>query len=665
MPIEPIIPGLLYSATRPGHPSKKVGEAEVEHWCAEAKELRIRTIVCLLDDKQLPFYSTVTGGLLGYYRGAKFDVIHRPTKDHTKVGEELLSLIYSDFLMAEKPVLVHCSAGQGRTREVIGYLQENKAIPLWSKADELIRCYGEGGEGRPQKHFRQVARLALKLYDLLAAKHDLAPRYRTVLWAAAYLHGIGTDPGLGSNPGPDAGPSADRILKEGIQCPLASKLEVATVASLHSLEGAGESMPVENARNVVRDIWAPAEVPQELLILARILRVADGLDREMDGSVNDVRLEGDEIVIQGEESSFCQNAASAWEKSGLLTEVLGVRIRTKRVPRAPAIVHAPILFLDFLGTIIHHETHVALPMLRFMINGLRKGGYRVVVLTAYRLDVAREMAMRAGLGDLEIHSTQNRGKKVREILDAVPGTTRAHYVDDKPDGLRSVLEAEIECLGGRVLGFTGSRKYCRPGIGETDIATWCQGHGVSLALSPYDIFCRLPEYFCRHRNYLLVEEYVEENPDLDPEGLGFLVPGLAHPFSDGGDAERVLGTLVERNRNDWPPVWKNLGWIGCCKCQCKIMVRSSLVSLGMDADLILKGSYYAEEHIAAVNRLPCNDRRRVTARLRDVRSLMNEGLRQIGPAAEDCRPAGAEGTWERNRMERLDAELLSKLDGWH
>ena len=84
----------------------------------------------------------------------------------------------------------------------------------------------------------------------------------------------------------------------------------------------------------------------------------------------------------------------------------------------------------------------------------------------------------------------------------------------------------------------------------------------------------------------------------------------------------------------------------------------------MDADLILNGSYYAEEHIAAVNRLPRDDRRQVTASLRDVRSLMNEGLRQIGPAAEDCRPAGAEGTWERNRMERLDAELLSELDGW-
>jgi hypothetical protein len=42
---------------------------------------------------------------------------------------------------------------------------------------------------------------------------------------------------------------------------------------------------------------------------------------------------------------------------------------------------------------------------------------------------------------------------------------------------------------------------------------------------------------------------------------------------------------------------------------------------------------------------------------------MNEEMRHIGLAAEGCDAPGAEGTWDRNRVQRLEAEPFSMLDG--
>jgi hypothetical protein len=81
-----------------------------------------------------------------------------------------------------------------------------------------------------------------------------------------------------------------------------------------------------------------------------------------------------------------------------------------------------------------------------------------------------------------------------------------------------------------------------------------------------------------------------------------------------------------------------------------------------DAALTLGNAYKAHEYVDALMRLSPADRDKVSARLKEIRLLMNDGLRQVGPAAEDCRPPHAEDDWERNRMERLDREFLSILD---
>jgi len=83
-PIIEVIPREFYKSSRPGYDGKRVSETAVAEWCARAKGHGIRTILCLLDEEQLAYYTEVPGGLLDYYRQAGFVVLHHPVEDHQK-----------------------------------------------------------------------------------------------------------------------------------------------------------------------------------------------------------------------------------------------------------------------------------------------------------------------------------------------------------------------------------------------------------------------------------------------------------------------------------------------------------------------------------------------------------------------------------------------------
>lgn len=102
--------------------------ADVENWIVAAKMVGIRTIICLLTDDQLRYYCHLPKGLLETYQDAGFKVIHRPVTDpfYNPNGwielENILPIIYNDFLVAEKPVLVHCSAGVDRSPKAAQFI---------------------------------------------------------------------------------------------------------------------------------------------------------------------------------------------------------------------------------------------------------------------------------------------------------------------------------------------------------------------------------------------------------------------------------------------------------------------------------------------------------------------------------------------------------------
>lgn len=138
MPIERVFQAKrqLYRGHRPGYPSREVSPAEVATWIRSCREVAtIRTIICLLEQKQLNYYRQINRGLLAAYQRAGITVIHRPVEDYQipPISRELQETLYCDYLNAAEPILIHCSAGIDRTGAAVDYILEcEKGNPLTS-----------------------------------------------------------------------------------------------------------------------------------------------------------------------------------------------------------------------------------------------------------------------------------------------------------------------------------------------------------------------------------------------------------------------------------------------------------------------------------------------------------------------------------------------------
>ncbi len=320
------IPGLLWQTGRPGYPRKHVEIGLLEQWLVQVRARQIITIICLLDDAHLAYYASILpDGLLGAYRQAGFAVIHRPVRDHQwpYVSDETLALVFSDVLNAAAPILVHCSAGMERSPAVCEYLVEQSVKEFGERVTECMERYSNG---RGMAHFRQVTHLAIQLYDLLEEYHRLPSRFRTVLWAGAMLHDIGTDERLANMPGEHGWRSADFIRQspERFVCNLASSDEIAVLAALHSADGAGDDPVLGEVPDWLAETFG--ELPQELRWLVAILRVADGLDRGLDQTVAGITaadVTNHQILVRGKPSEeITGNINRANQKGALLRALL-------------------------------------------------------------------------------------------------------------------------------------------------------------------------------------------------------------------------------------------------------------------------------------------------------------------------------------------------------
>lgn len=124
-----VIPDKLLKSSRPGYRDGRrdpVGHETVQRWIGQVQAAGVASIICLLSDEHLCLYPD--GALLRFYEVARFKVCHIPTIDHRQppLSQSQLNQILAAYRTLPRPVLIHCSAGLGRTGVAVEFIREQE-----------------------------------------------------------------------------------------------------------------------------------------------------------------------------------------------------------------------------------------------------------------------------------------------------------------------------------------------------------------------------------------------------------------------------------------------------------------------------------------------------------------------------------------------------------
>jgi exopolyphosphatase/pppGpp-phosphohydrolase len=165
-------------------------------------------------------------------------------------------------------------------------------------------------------HSRTVTRLSLMLFDAIAPLHKLGRRDRFLLECAALLHDIGWTGGRAGH----GRRGAARVLGDGsLPFDLCERGSVPLAISCHR----GQKTPAGDPLFSL----LPEDCRKRSMVLAAILRVADGLDYLHTGNVQEVHavIGRDAVVLDILPGTGCNaEKARAQAKASLASEVFGL-----------------------------------------------------------------------------------------------------------------------------------------------------------------------------------------------------------------------------------------------------------------------------------------------------------------------------------------------------